>query len=981
MSASTSKTNSRAGSSDTIKLAKAADAAGDDGLNTPPPRTSSPAAAANGARSNAEQSAGRSRPRASKEQTVDPKEEEARRKKLNFLLQKSGVYSKIMQQKMDKEREKRLAAEKKKRSEASSSKDVAKSDADSSENAKRGEAGPNGASDARRTTRGGDQHKAAPLPKRTRHDAPRKKEGYELSNYIDEDVVKAAAAAKTDADDAKASKKRKTENGNGVAVKSEGEAQTESAQQEDEDEEDVKGRQPALITGATMRKYQLAGLEWMVSLYENGLNGILADEMGLGKTLQTISFFAYLKSKNVWGPFLVVAPKSTTLNWLREIQKFSPSIPGLCYMGSKEERRVLRSQHLRKPGTVQEKSRFPVVITSYEAAIADRVALAQHDWKFLVVDEGHRIKNMESKLITELKKYRTANRLLLTGTPLHNNLRELWSLLNFILPDIFDDLATFESWFDFDGLHDGESSAFLTQDYRKNVVEQLHAILKPFLLRRTKDDVENLPPKKEYLLYAPLTAEQKQLYDAVTDRTIRRVLLERKTGMSWDEIVKVRPDCRKWASLGKDGKSIQGPLYGNPEDGYAVRSESLSEDEVEETTAVGKRAQREQGSGDRKGRARRAKKNITYDEHRLSDDAWADKIEAESSDEEEVDPIVDPDDVAHQGKLHAIQEARRVINDMKMSNTAMLLRQICCHPYEVDWPKDENGHEIISDGLINASGKMLMLNRLLERLFKGGHKVLIFSQFTKILDIIEDWAQEDKNWNTFRIDGNTSLQDREDQMNAFNNEKGPDAVNLFLLSTRAGGLGINLIAADTVIFYDSDWNPQADLQAQDRAHRIGQTKPVLVLRLVAANTFEQRILRRATAKRQLEKMVMAEDQFRGISLDAMKSIRSGRQNQKYTISDVFMRLEPEKVQLAGKGDQIISDANLEMLLDRSPEAFKRKSGWVTSRQGKTLAGGAQNEDDEAQMAFEVTETDAKQDESEDRELKQLYGDTSKGGYD
>ncbi|CAE6425485.1 unnamed protein product [Rhizoctonia solani] len=273
---------------------------------------------------------------------------------------------------------------------------------------------------------------------------------------------------------------------------------------------------PELITGARLKDCQLEGVRWIASLWENGLNGILADEMGLGKTLQTISFLAHMKSKGVWGPFLIVCPLSVLHNWILEFEKFAPSIPVCMYHGSPQHRVELRQPVLRQPisnaslpkpkrGRPKKKTddklpeqttqTFPVIVTTYDMVIRDRIHLAKFGWKYIVVDEGHRLKNMNCKLIQELKQYPSANRLILTGTPLHNNLAELWPPLNFILPDIFNDLRLFQQWFNF------SENADL-------------------------DVVTNLPPKKEYVLYAPLTSEQKDLYQATLEKDVWDYLMK-----------------------------------------------------------------------------------------------------------------------------------------------------------------------------------------------------------------------------------------------------------------------------------------------------------------------------------------------------------------------------------------------------------------------------------------------------------------------
>ncbi len=461
-------------------------------------------------------------------QDVDPAVHEERFNKLKFLLQRSGIYSRIMGEKMEKERNDRAEAAAKQQARREAAVKVQNTPSD-----------PQPSAPARKTRSAANTTDEKPSAPTTSEREPRRKDtrkrkndaSYNVSTYLDEDDLE---AAKQEAE--QANKKAKTESSSDTATSKNKDA-----------DESGRRNQPKLVTGAKMREYQLDGLEWLISLYENGLNGILADEMGLGKTLQTISFLAHLREKGVWGPFLVVAPLSTINNWVLEFERFTPDIPAVMYHGDPEERRNIRDRRLRMPRDKEDKQRqktFPVVVTSYELIIRDRKWLANFPWKFIVVDEGHRLKNLNCRLIRELKTYRSANRLILSGTPLHNNLAELWSLLNFILPDIFDDLATFETWFDFSDIHEEEGqSRILSKENSSQVITQLHEILKPFLLRRLKVDVEtDLPPKKEYLLYAPLTELQKELYNSVVNGEIRRWLLERKTGLPWSQIQDILDD-------------------------------------------------------------------------------------------------------------------------------------------------------------------------------------------------------------------------------------------------------------------------------------------------------------------------------------------------------------------------------------------------------------------------------------------------------
>ena len=255
---------------------------------------------------------------------------------------------------------------------------------------------------------------------------------------------------------------------------------------------------PAYITGGTMRDYQVRGLNWMISLYNNGLNGILADEMGLGKTLQSISLLGYLKNFcNVNGPHLLVVPKSTLTNWYREIQRWCPSLTVVMFHGNKEERQRFVSEELFG-------STWDVCLTTFEMAIREKNALGRFGWRYIVIDEAHRIKNEKSKLSEVMREFASKNRLLLTGTPLQNNLHELWALLNFLLPDVFGSSDVFSKWFD---LGDGD---------QEEVVKRLHSVLRPFLLRRLKSDVEKgLPPKRETKIYVGLSKMQRAWYTKI----------------------------------------------------------------------------------------------------------------------------------------------------------------------------------------------------------------------------------------------------------------------------------------------------------------------------------------------------------------------------------------------------------------------------------------------------------------------------------
>ncbi|KAF2458539.1 putative SNF2 family helicase/ATPase [Lineolata rhizophorae] len=469
--------------------------------------------------------------------------------------------------------------------------------------------------------------------------------------------------------------------------------------------ETVFRESPAFIKGGEMRDYQIAGLNWLISLHENGISGILADEMGLGKTLQTISFLGYLRFLcGISGPHLVVVPKSTLDNWKREFSKWIPEINILVLQGAKEERHQLINERL-----IDEK--FDVCVTSYEMILREKAHLKKFAWEYIIIDEAHRIKNEESSLAQIIRLFNSRNRLLITGTPLQNNLHELWALLNFLLPDVFGDSEAFDQWF---------SSQEEDQD---TVVKQLHKVLRPFLLRRVKSDVEkSLLPKKETNLYIGMSEMQVKWYQKILEKDIDAV------------------------------------------NGAGGKKESKT----------------------------------------------------------------------------------------RLLNIVMQLRKCCNHPYLFEGA--EPGPPYTTDEhLVNNAAKMVMLDKLLTRLQAAGSRVLIFSQMSRMLDILEDYSVM-RGFQYCRIDGSTAHEDRIaaiDEYNAEGSEK-----FLFLLTTRAGGLGINLTSADIVVLFDSDWNPQADLQAMDRAHRIGQTKQVRVFRFVTENAIEEKVLERAAQKLRLDQLVI-----------------------------------------------------------------------------------------------------------------------------
>ncbi|KAM5472326.1 putative ATPase [Microsporum audouinii] len=654
-----------------------------------------------------------------------------------------------------------------------------------------------------------------------------------------------------------------------------------------EQEDLVATQQPSLITGGKMRKYQLEGLEWMKSLWMNGLCGILADEMGLGKTIQAISLIAFFKEHNISGPFLIAAPLSTVSNWVNEFARWAPSINTVLYHGTKEQRSDIRRKQMKNQE--QKAPDFPVVCTSYEICMNDRKFLANYQWKYIIVDEGHRLKNMNCKLIKELLTYPSANRLLITGTPLQNNIAELWSLLHFLLPEIFNDLDNFQSWFDFSSVLDDSRQNDINEKRRRNLVSTMHAILKPFLLRRVKTDVESsLPKKREYVLYAPLTPEQKELYVQIINGTSRQYLEEKAAERIEARNASVKQLRAQSLKRGASGSELCTPN----------KSAKSSRDSTPTKTRRRARPKNYKEESDRDFNSKLA---------RLEKGVQDDISETSELSEDEMEEIE---------RAKTMKLAKKEISTKKLQNPVMQARLVCNSPLNFYWPWDENSPGVDST-LVTSSGKMLLLDRLVPCLISKGHKVLIFSQFKGQLDILEDWATQLRSWNCCRIDGAIAQADRQEQINAFNQD--PD-YRIFLLSTRAGGQGINLTAADTVILFDSDWNPQQDLQAQDRAHRIGQTKPVIVYRLATRGTVEQTLLERAGSKRRLEKLVIQKGKFKSL-LDPSSSSNPQRQ------ADELMKLfgdEDIEVFDIGAGttsESLLSQRDLDILTDRSDEAY------------------------------------------------------------
>ncbi|ODH44691.1 hypothetical protein ACO22_00849 [Paracoccidioides brasiliensis] len=503
---------------------------------------------------------------------------------------------------------------------------------------------------------------------------------------------------------------------------------------------------PSYVMNGELKEFQVKGVNFMAYNWVRGRNVVLADEMGLGKTVQTVAFISWLRHvRNQQGPFIVVVPLSTMPSWAETFDNWTPDLNYVVYNGNEVSRNIIKDYELLMDGNVR-RPKFHVLLTTYEYVLVDATFLSQIKWQFMAVDEAHRLKNRDSQLYSRLVEFKSPSRLLITGTPVQNNLGELSALMDFLNP----------------GLIQIDDDMDLSCEAASVKLAELTKSIQPYMLRRTKSKVESdLPPKSEKIIRVELSDVQLEYYKNIL--------------------------TKNYAALNQGSKGQK------------------------------------------------------------------------------------------QSLLNIMMELKKASNHPFMFPNA-----------ESRILEGKTGREEMMRAIITSSGKMMLLDQLLAKLRKDGHRVLIFSQMVRMLDILADYMDV-RGYAYQRLDGTIAAGPRRLSIEHFN---APDSNDFaFLLSTRAGGLGINLMTADTVVLFDSDWNPQADLQAMARAHRIGQTKPVSVYRLVSKDTVEEEVLERARNKLLLEFITIQRGVTDKEAIELKdKMARAGAQISEPTSSDDISRI-------------------------------------------------------------------------------------------
>ncbi|KAF9199797.1 putative DNA helicase ino80, partial [Haplosporangium sp. Z 27] len=756
--------------------------------------------------------------------------------------------------------------------------------------------------------------------------------------------------------------------------------------------------QPKMLM-CQLKGYQIKGLNWLANLYEQGINGILADEMGLGKTVQSISLMAYLaETQNIWGPFLVIAPASTLHNWQQEFTKFTPELKALPYWGNIKDRKILR-KFWNKKQVYNKDAPFHVLITSYQLVVSDEKYFQRVKWQYMVLDEAQAIKSSSSARWKTLLGFNCRNRLLLTGTPIQNSMQELWALLHFIMPSLFDSHEEFSEWFS----KDIESHAENKGTLNEHQLKRLHMILKPFMLRRIKKNVQNeLGDKIELEVSCELTARQRALYRGLKEKISISELLEKASSLddsdSVDSLMNLVMQFRKVCnhpelferadvvsplalcsfsqtpSIAREGDDLyvayttrskisfsvpkrfyrEGGMLNVPSEKSNAGSdtkyldqlmniwtpdhiqESMFEDQgafsflrfadysPSQVSKISRSHMLERFALHLEQSEERSRRGYSVDRDLHGDDESGANYPGNTFARFLISETSDPFTVGNQSLLSHTEQLGRVLQkselgeylpmmepayrpkavappiEMVCSDRSFLvdqheqlfdsrMRQLLLGVSDfrteasnqgevanmMDLWRVNGGRGLLGEPslssmgystievpqmkqLVMDSGKLAVLDKLLVELKAGGHRVLVYFQMTKMIDLMEEYLTY-RQYKYLRLDGSSKISDRRDMVTDWQTR--PE-IFIFLLSTRAGGLGINLTAADTVIFYDSDWNPTVDQQAMDRAHRLGQTRQVTVYRLITRGTIEERILQRAKQKDEIQKVVISGGEFK-----------------------------------------------------------------------------------------------------------------------
>lgn len=710
---------------------------------------------------------------------------------------------------------------------------------------------------------------------------------------------------------------------------------------------------PFLLRG-TLREYQHYGLDWLAGLYANNTNGILADEMGLGKTIQTIALLAHLACEHeVWGPHLVIVPTSVMLNWEMEFKKWCPGFKILTYYGTQEERKKKRL------GWKSEDS-WNVCITSYQLVIQDQQVFKRRRWHYMILDEAHNIKNFQSQRWQTMLTFNTQARLLLTGTPLQNNLTELWSLLYFLMPSDgteqgvggFANLKEFQDWFKKPSEQILEHGRDQMDDESRAIISKLHKVLRPYLLRRLKADVEKqMPAKYEHVEFCRLSKRQRELYDGflnredtrgtlasgnylsiinclmqlrkvcnhpdlfvdrpimtsfpmeksvaadfeIKDLLVRRRLLNEhpmaKVSLEFLNLVPTKHESLSDAVTGRSAVLSAQKTLMNLREAQRIRAQNAFT-KIDPSTAKSNLVYLESAS--RWGRFEELQHCVYLNALRRQQSPIYGTRLVELLTINANDRVLPPRPKRRDHILTWLENSSPTLQAMVPSITLRsqtlkptIQKFACVTPPVITRdmkslvlsPKGVNAFQNSvatseSDPFHEARmrlsiqfpdkrllqydcGKLQTLEKLLRKLQAGGHRALIFTQMTKVLDILEQFLNIHGH-KYLRLDGSTKIEQRQILTDRFNNDT---RILAFILSSRSGGLGINLTGADTVIFYDLDWNPAMDKQCQDRCHRIGQTRDVHIYRLVSEHTIEANILRKANQKRMLDDVVIQEGEF------------------------------------------------------------------------------------------------------------------------